>query len=63
MLIVAKTAQENWLNLLCEYLRGKIFEGEILIRTLPTTLLQIFCKFISNSKIIVKSISGADDNF
>ena len=41
---------------------GKIFEGEMLIRTLPTTLLQIFCKIILNSKVIVKSIIDPDDN-
>ena len=34
---------------------GKIFEGEMVNRTLPTTLLEIFCKSIFNSKINVKS--------
>ena len=34
-----------------------------MIRTLPTTLLQIFCKIIPNSKDIVKSIIAPDDNF
>ena len=41
---------------------GKIFEGEILIRTLPTILLEIFCKIILNPKVIVKSIHDPDDN-
>ena len=41
---------------------GKLFEWEMLIRTLPTTLLQIFCKIILNSKIIVQSILDPDDN-
>ena len=41
----------------------KIFIGEMLIRTLPTSLLQIFCKIILNSKVIVKSIIDPDDNF
>ena len=41
----------------------KIFDGEMIIRTLPATLLQVFCKNILNSKIVVKSISGPDDNF
>ena len=31
----------------------KIFEGEMLIRTLPITLLQIFCEITFNSRIIV----------
>ena len=42
---------------------GKIFEGGMLIRILPTTPLQIFCKIILNSQVIVKSIIGPDDNF
>ena len=35
----------------------------MLFRTLPTTLLQIFCKFYLNLQIIVKNIKDADDNF
>ena len=31
------------------------------MRTLPTTLLQIFCKIIPISKVIIKSIIDADD--
>ena len=34
-----------------------------MIRTLPTTLLQISCKTIPNSKVIVKNIIAPDDNF
>ena len=30
--------------------------------TLPTTLLQIFCKIIPIPKVIIKSIIDADDN-
>ena len=33
------------------------------IRTLPTTLLQIFLKVIFNSNVIVKSILEPDDYF
>ena len=40
----------------------KIFEGEILFRTFPSTLLQIFFKTILISKVIVKSIVDPDDN-
>ena len=41
----------------------KIFHGEMSIRILSTTLLQIFCKKIPNFKVIVKSIIDPDDNF
>ena len=41
----------------------KIFEGEMLIRTLAVTLLQMFCKITVNSKIIVKSMLDPDVNF
>ena len=51
------------LNLLCECILGKIFEVEMLIRTLPTTLVQILCKLISNSKVIVKINAETDENF
>ena len=34
----------------------------MLIKTLPTTLHQIFCKIILNSEVIVKSIKDPDDN-
>ena len=41
----------------------EIFEGMIFYRTIPTTLLQIFCKIILNSKVIVKSIVVPDGNW
>ena len=34
--------------------RANISEGEMLFRTLPTTLLQIFCKIIFNFQVVVK---------
>ena len=37
--------------------------GEILLRTQSTTLLQILCKIILNSKVIVKNSLEPDDNF
>ena len=40
----------------------KIFDGEMLIMTLPTTLLENICKIIFNSKVIYKSITDPDDN-
>ena len=41
---------------------SKMVDGERLVRTLPTTPLQIFCKIILNSKFIVKGIEDPDDN-
>ena len=41
----------------------KIFDGEMSITTLPTTLLQIICKTILNFKVIAKSTKDPDDNF
>ena len=40
---------------------GKIFEREMLIITKPTTLLQIFCEHMLNSKGIFKSVIVPDD--
>ena len=39
----------------------KIFEGEILVTTQPTILLQTFCEFSAHSKIIFKSVTNPDD--
>ena len=41
---------------------GKSFEGEIFIRSLPTTLLQILSYIILNFKVLIKSIKDPDDN-
>ena len=38
-----KEAGQSWQNLSNKSIVGKIFEGEMLIRTLATTLIQIFC--------------------
>ena len=34
----------------------------MLSRTLPTTLLQIYCEVVLNSKVIIKSIEDQDNN-
>ena len=39
----------------------KIFEEELFVGTLSTTLLQIFCKFTLHSKVIFKSMKGPED--
>ena len=57
-LAAAKTA--FWYNLSGEGITGEIFEEGMLIRTLPTTLLQIFCKIILYFQVIVKSITEED---
>ena len=46
-----------------ESLVWKMFEGEMLIITLSTTLLEIFCKIILNFQVIVKSFTDPKDNF
>ena len=43
--------------------QSTMMQGEMVIRTLSTTILQILCKIFSNSKVIVKSITGQDDIF
>ena len=50
-----KSARQFPWNLLGKSIIKKIFDGEIVIRTLPTTLLQIFCKIIVISKFIFKN--------
>ena len=42
---------------------SKIFEGEMFIRMLPTTLLQIFCENLLYFQVIFKSMKLADDTF
>ena len=39
------------------------FEGEMVIRALPTNLIQIFCGIILSSKVVVKSIIDLDEDF
>ena len=41
---------------------AKVFEEEMLMKTLPTALLQLFCKIFLNLKVIVQSIIDPDDN-
>ena len=41
---------------------GKIFEGGMLFRTFPTTLLEIIYIIINYSEVIVESTIDADEN-
>ena len=40
---------------------SEIFEGGMLINTQHTILLQIFCEFVINYKVIYESIEGTDN--
>ena len=61
MLTAAKMAWQFWWNIAGKSKVGKVFDGEMLIRTLPITLLQIFCQIILNFKVIALSIIDPDD--
>ena len=52
MLTAAKTAWWFWWKLLAKSIFQEIFEGEMYIRILPTTLLQMFSKSILNFWVI-----------
>ena len=43
--------------------RQNKFEGGMLLRKMPTTLFQIFCKIILNFKIVTKKTLQDDDIF
>ena len=58
-----KAAWQFLWNRTVESIVWNIIEEELLIETLPTTLLRIFCNFILNFKIIAQSIIDPDDNF
>ena len=56
------SAHSGQKNLAGKGIAKKIFDGEMFIRTLPTTLIQRFKKIIVYSKVIFKSIIDPDDN-
>ena len=58
-----KSACQLWWNLAEKSKAEKIFEGERSSITLSTTLPQIFCKIILDSKVTIKSIIDPDDNW
>ena len=59
---MAKLAWQFWFIFLGESKVRKIFVREVFIRGVPTTLLQIFCKIIVDSKVIAKNVPGPVDN-
>ena len=56
MLTVAKSSLTILMKSWSKSVVRKMFDGEMLIGTLLTTLLQVFCKIIDNLKVIVKSV-------
>ena len=64
MLTVAEKHPDNFGgNLQSKSEAGKIFDGEMSMRTLSTTFHHIICKTILDSLVIIKNIIEADDNF
>ena len=57
-----KAAWQFWWNLSAKSRIWKLFEGEMIMRSLPTTLIEPFRKIIFNYKVILKSNINADDN-
>ena len=62
-LLILTSAKSSWQlgrNLSGRSIVGNIFKGERWIRKIPTTFLQIFCKIILHSKVIIKNIIDPD---
>ena len=57
-----KADWQVWWERSSKNINGEIFEGELLTITLPTSLLQMFCKTILNMRDIVKSIINSNEN-
>ena len=51
-----QTSQTILIKIDGKCINRKIVDGEMLIRTLPTTFLQISCKILLHSKVILLSI-------
>ena len=56
-----KTPELLWWNVFDHEVLGKIFEGEMSIRTLSTTPLQIFCEFDQNFSGTFKSARNPEE--
>ena len=63
MLTTAKTGLPILIKNSNKSIFWKIFEGEMLIRSQTTTLLQIFCELLLYSPVIFKSMRVADITF
>ena len=61
MPVAAKTAWQFWWYLFYKSNILNIFEGELFIKILSLTLLQTVYKLMLHFKVIVKSMTGADD--
>ena len=62
MCSAVQSSWSNLCNLAGKSIVRKIFDGEISITTFRTTLLELICKIILNSKVLVKNIIDPDDN-
>ena len=62
MFVAAKTAWQFWWYLSNQSNLKKIFEGELFIKFLSTTFLQMFCKLMLNFKVIFKSMTAPDNS-
>ena len=56
-----KEAWQFWIHFSIKSIFWKIFEGEMLIISQTTTLLQIFCGLLLYSQVVFKSMKVADD--
>ena len=63
MLTAAKNSLTILINIAGKSTERKTFDGEMLIPTLPTTLLEVFCIIILNFKVNVKRTTVSDNNF
>ena len=62
MLGVSETAGQYQQTLTSKGIFLKKIEREILSRTLPTILFQIYCEGVLNFKVIIRSIEDTDNN-
>ena len=62
MLKAAKFSRRNWWNFQGKIKEVKTFEGERLLGTSSSTLLEIFCKTIPKSIVIIKGFIDPEDN-
>ena len=63
MLEVVIRSLTIWMKSSSRSIVGKIFAGEMLLRTLSTTLLQNVCYIVISLQVIVKDSLDPDDNF
>ena len=60
--VLTQNSDSFWLNHSSKNILWNIPKGEILVITLPTTPIEIFCNIILNFHVIVKRIKYPDEN-